>query len=40
MNRLTRILLGLLVLALAGCSTIDSRIREKPDVFAKLDPVI
>jgi hypothetical protein len=27
-----------LLLALAGCSTIDSRIREKQDVFNRLDP--
>lgn len=25
---------------MAGCSTVDSRIKEKPDVFTKLDPVI
>jgi hypothetical protein len=35
-NATTRLLLGLL--ALAGCSTIDSRIKEKPDAFASLDP--
>jgi hypothetical protein len=40
MNTLTRLLLGMLAFALAGCSTVDSRIKEKPDVFAKLDPVI
>jgi hypothetical protein len=27
-----------LLLALAGCNTIDSRIREKQDVFDRLDP--
>jgi hypothetical protein len=41
MNTLIRQCLGALVLTvvLAGCSTIDSRIQEKSDVFAKLDPV-
>ncbi len=32
------LLAGMLVLALAACSTVNSRIDEKPDVFAKLDP--
>lgn len=40
MNTLTCLLLGELALALTGCSTVDSRIQEKSDVFAKLDPVI
>jgi outer membrane protein assembly factor BamE (lipoprotein component of BamABCDE complex) len=42
MNLLIRLFLGALVLALAlaGCSTVDSRIKEKPAVFAQLDPVI
>jgi outer membrane protein assembly factor BamE (lipoprotein component of BamABCDE complex) len=29
---------GALLLALAGCSTIDSRIHEKPEVFNRLTP--
>lgn len=40
MNTITRLLLGILALVLAGCSTIDSRIKEKSDVFARLDPVV
>jgi hypothetical protein len=40
MNTLTRLLLAALGLTLAGCSTVDSRIKEKPEIFAKLDPVI
>ena len=36
-----RLILSTLLLAgcalLAGCQTVDSRIKEKPDVFAKLD---
>lgn len=41
MNTLIRQCLGALVftVVLAGCSTIDNRIQEKSDVFAKLDPV-
>ena len=35
---LLRLLAGVLVLGLAACSTIDSRIGEKADVFARLDP--
>ena len=37
----TRILTSLLLASLAvftGCQTVESRIKEKPDVFAKLDP--
>ncbi len=37
----TRILATLLLASLAaltGCQTVDSRIKEKPDVFAQLDP--
>ncbi len=34
---LTTLLLASLVV-LTGCQTVDSRIKEKPDVFAQLDP--
>ncbi len=37
----TRFLTLLLLVSLAvltGCQTVDSRIKEKPDVFARLDP--
>ena len=38
MNTTTRLVLGVLALALAGCSTVASRIKEKPETFASLDP--
>lgn len=38
MNTMFRILLGAVVLMLIGCSTVDSRIQEKPEVFSSLDP--
>jgi hypothetical protein len=40
MKTLACLILGVCALALAGCSTVSSRIREKPAVFAKLDPAI
>ena len=39
MRRLLCLFLAVLLLALAGCNTIDSRIREKQYVFDRLDPV-
>ncbi len=38
MRSLLRLLAVILALGPAACSTIHSRIEEKPDVFAKLDP--
>ncbi len=35
---LRHLLAGALALVLAACSTVSSRIEEKPDLFAKLDP--
>jgi hypothetical protein len=37
-TRLATLALAAAVLLAAGCNTVDSRIKEKPDVFAKLDP--
>lgn len=37
-TRLVTLALAAAVLLAAGCNTVDTRIKEKPDVFAKLDP--
>ncbi|HEY4302193.1 MAG TPA: hypothetical protein VGM73_15060 [Candidatus Didemnitutus sp.] len=37
-TRLLTLALSAAVLLAAGCQTVDSRIKEKPDVFAHLDP--
>lgn len=39
MNAVRVLCLAALAFALGGCNTIQSRIREKPEVFAGLDPV-
>ena len=36
-RRLTLSLLGAVLLLAAGCETVDTRIKKKPDVFARLD---
>jgi hypothetical protein len=37
-TRFLTLALAAAALAFAGCQSVDSRIKEKPDVFAKLDP--
>jgi hypothetical protein len=37
-TRFAVLALGAALLLAAGCQSVDSRIKEKPDVFAKLDP--